>query len=437
MNSKVDGREIIIRILLIERTHVTKEKMPYWYVNLVEDNKLMELGLCDYKNHLRIDNLQDEELKNIFVEYVKKNEEKYKELYGTELNYEICKIDADKIINNLEEECKTPLYIMYIADAWIEDKNKRGRNWNKEKTLKDVIKKEDERIKSFFSGDNKKEIALEKETALKKISIFSIVLNGVNLRKERPSFLNKEFDLIKKDLGDRNPNLRNLFNEVGEIEDTKEVTLKSTLPEIVGEFYFLHYLSNIINNNFDDTYIEEFIQNAWKVNPTKFARFLCRVIEDFSNHELVTFSGILQIPMFSNTECKVLYADVLREYTFWKDDILNYYVTICEIFEKLLDGEVCKQVIFEINEKYAIALLNIIWFCNQKVYNKEIGNCISKLKEKMNKICVKVSDTTICQACSAMFFIIEKMETVCVPQNETYETKTLLFCRKQKDYIIK
>jgi hypothetical protein len=244
------------------------------------------------------------------VEYVDKNEKKYKEIYGIELDNNLCEAEADKIIKNLEVECKTPLYIMYIADAWINDNSKNGRNWSREEALEYVVRKENERIGGFFSKNKKKEAALKRV-------VYSVVLNGVNLGRSQPSFLVRDFELIKEDLGEDNPNLRHLFNEIGRLENTKEITLKSVLPEIVGEYYCLRYLTNICDNCFENAYIKEFIQNAWEENPRAFASFLCRVIEDFPDYSLVSFSGILDIPMYRNEEIKVFYADVLREYTYW------------------------------------------------------------------------------------------------------------------------
>lgn len=393
INSKTDEGEVCVRILLVERAHVTEARKPYWYMRLVEENRLDHFGLCHYSNHLQIHNLQDDQLREIFVEYVKKNEKTYKKNFDAELDLRICEIEADKIIKTLEKECKTPLYIMYIADSWINDKSRNGRNWNREETLEYVARKEDERIKGFFSGDKMK------EAALKRILVFSIILEGVNLGRSRPVFLAREFELLREDFGDDNPNFRHLFNEVGELESEKEITFKSVLPEIVGEFYCLRYLTNVLDNSFDDTYVREFIQYAWQENPRAFAAFLCRVIEDFPEHSLVTFSGILEMPMFYDAENKIFYADVLREYAFWNRDILNYFETICASFENLLDGEKCENVRTAIYEKYAIALFNMAWWCKHVISIKEADNSFEMIFEKMKKICSEENEEIVCQAC--------------------------------------
>lgn len=400
-NSKVDKGEVRIRILLVERTHVTEDRKPYWYMRLVEGNKLDVLGLCNYSNHIQLHNLQDDQLRNIFVEYVKKNKVKYKEIYGTELDDDICRKEADKIIKNLEKECKTPLYIMYIADAWINDNSKNGRNWNRKESLEYIVRKENDRIKGFFLNNK------SKEAALKRILIYSIVLNGVKLGNSCPAFLHKDFELLRTEFGADNPNLRHLFNDVGKIESGNEVTFKSVFPEIVGEFYCLDYLANISTNSFDDAYVRKFVECAWEENPSAFASFLCRLIEDFSDHNLVTFSRILEMPVFLEAQNKVLYADVLREYAFWNKKILNYFQRICTGFTDILYEEKNKMVCTAIREKYAIALFNMAWWCKQAISSEETDCCIEMIFKKMEEICGGESNEIICQACRAVKWMSE------------------------------
>lgn len=409
LNCIRDQRDIYIRILLVERAHVREDRKPYWYIRLVEGNKLDDYGLCNYNEHFQIHNLRDNELSKIFTEYVRKNKERYNKNYDIDPDYSLCEAEADKIIDSLEKECKTPLYIMYMADAWIDDINKKGRNWSREESLEYVAKKEDERIKGFFSRGNVK----EKEAALKKIMVYSVALDGVKLGKKLPKFLEKEFEVIREEFGDGSPNLRHLFNEVGKLETSKEITLKSVLPEIAGEFYCLRYLQNIsINIFFDNTCINQFVQCAWEENPRAFAAFLCRIIEDFPDHKLVDFSGVLGMPSFHNTESKVIYADLLREYTYWNKEILNCFDTVIKYFETLIAGEPCKEACIEIYEKYSIALLNIVWWCKQEQQCKIIDDCVNMISNKMEIICGKVSDVIICQVCYAIKKVIKEDEKI-------------------------
>lgn len=386
--------EIRFRILLIERAHVTDARKPFWYLCLVENNKLQDWGLGNYKEYLQLDDLDDDNLVAIFVRYCEKNRKEFLKRYEEELDLCKCKEEATAIICSLEKECKTPLYILYIADSWINNKANKGRNWSKEDSLCYVINKENERIKSFFKNNN------QKEACLIKIISFAMAVDGINLGKEIPSFLKDAFKEVRKELGDGIPNLRHIFSEIGELKNERGVILKSALPEVVEEYYCLEYLENILYNAFDDDFVDEFIQQAWTVNSRAFAGFLCRIIEDFPKHRLVNFSGILRMPMVCEMERKVLYANMLREYTFWNDEIECYSGEILNIFDKLIENEKCREVLIEVCEKYAIVLFNMLWWCWQntnenKVFLKEVDIFFIK----MHNVCHICNDNIICQAC--------------------------------------
>ena len=89
LQAKKCKSEFYIRILLVERTSVTeKGKKPFWYVSLVEENKLLDYGLGDYSAFLQLPNLDKVYLKDIFFEYVKN----YSEKEQTKIITEPCKL---------------------------------------------------------------------------------------------------------------------------------------------------------------------------------------------------------------------------------------------------------------------------------------------------------------------------------------------------------
>ena len=102
--------DLFIRILLIERIHVEADKKPYWYIELVEKNRIEEI--CDYTQFIKLDNLPECLLKEIFVKYIQEKDSK--------IDVRICSQAAENIVKRLEESCKTPLFMKYIADAWME-----------------------------------------------------------------------------------------------------------------------------------------------------------------------------------------------------------------------------------------------------------------------------------------------------------------------------
>ena len=65
-------------------------------MRLVEENKLEDFGLCDYRNHLQMHNLDDNDLQKIFVEYIKKNKNRYMQIHGVDVDVKLCEIEAIK-----------------------------------------------------------------------------------------------------------------------------------------------------------------------------------------------------------------------------------------------------------------------------------------------------------------------------------------------------
>ncbi len=360
-NMKEIGSNIKIRIILVERAQVTQERKPYWYTMLVEKHGLMEEGLCEWEKHIKINNLPEDKLEEIFVKYIENKAETYEKLYGTKPDISMCKKEANVIINKLDEKSKRPLYIKYIADAWLNDKSKKGRNWSKEAALQYVVEKENKKISAFFEKEKAKEIAL------KKILAFSMAINGIELGEHIPHFLMKEFELIEESFINGSPTMKQFLIEVGELEKSEQYILKSGLPEVVEEYYFLKYLDTQIEIDWDNkTCVEEFVNQGWKTSPSAFACFLCRLVEDFSEHPLVNFEGILKLPQELSCECAILYADVLREYTFWVDDIAKYKNSVPVIYEEILGKTVDSGVLHKVCKNYAVALFNMIWWCSKK-----------------------------------------------------------------------
>lgn len=337
-----DKAGIKVRVLLIERAHVIENREPYWYSALVKKHDLEEV--CPYKNFLKLEDLEENDLKKIFLAYIKQ--------YGSEKDSQESNKVVDKIFGEIDETCKTPLFVLYIAQAWLDDKKRNIRRWNREDLLTYVEKKEERRIELLFSEEN-----AEEAKSLKKILVFSMMLSGIELGKGLPQFLEKEFEIVKKAITPQKTSVKNLFRDVGRFS-AKEVRFGSALPEIAEEFYCLNYLK-FYQDNLEEYLIEEIVNDAWKENSKAFTGFLCRTIEDFSSHEMVAFDGILLMPK-ENVINRVLYADVVREYTYWKTEVDEYFEDVIYIFEKLLKTAKPEEK-HDIREKYAIALFNVIW----------------------------------------------------------------------------
>lgn len=340
-----DKTNLKVRILLIERANVEKEKKPYWYVKLIEKNKLDDI--CNFADFIKLERLSDEVLEDIFVSYVKERE-------GENDDGE-CVGAAYEIMGQIEENAKTPLFVKCIADAWMEDKNCRKKRWGREEILSYMVEKEDERIRHVLSTSTEAE-------DLMKILVFTMALSGISIGSNLPEYLKKGFDDLQKEFGSGKPNLSHLFIEFGKV-DEKNMCLKLSYPDILQEFFCLEYLKRIYSDAFRPDFVNEFIEQVWKTDPKTFASFLYKLIEDFPDHEMVSGLEILQKPSNIEAETRVIYADVLREYTYWKQEEDKAFDEVIEIFRQLIQEAKCDQERNEIYEKFAVALFNmtVVW----------------------------------------------------------------------------
>ena len=232
------------------------------------------------------------------------------------------------------------------------------------------------------------------QNAFKKILLYAIALNGLDLK--RKEFLEREFKELQESCSDSNMGLANIFSEIGNIKDGDEVILKYNMPEIVGEYYCLSYLEYNRAQNYDYNCIDKFIEYGWSKNRRAFSRFLCRIIEDFPEHPIVTLDGLLRSPKnfaFAQ-ETKILFAEVLREYTFWNKDVLRYCEKICSMYNEMLNEDKSE---IRIEEAYWAALFNMTRWCwnqRKKIKYSDWKICIYYKIENMDRaVSTKINRT--------------------------------------------
>lgn len=370
-----DWINLKIRIILIERANVEKDKKPpYWYSIIIEKNGLEDV--CDVSGFIKLSQLSDEILEELFVSHVQER--------IRESDIKECTKAAHKIIGQIEENAKTPLYVKCLADAWIEDKDCARRKWGREEILNYIVKKEDKRIREVLSTKERGENLL-------KILVFTMVLSRLRMDSELPEYLRKDFKELRAEFGSGQPNLSDLFMEFGEVEE-ENMCLKLVYPDIIKELLCLEYLKNMYFGAFDDKFVKEFIEQAWTTAPKDFAAFLYKVIEDFSNHRMISSLVMLQKPSNIEDGTRVLYADVLREYTYWQDEE-ERFEEIVKLFRQLINEAEHIQAKNEIYEKFAVTLFNMAEVWSRKGTLKQKG-CIY-LEIFKNEICVKNTDSYI------------------------------------------
>jgi hypothetical protein len=381
-----NNKNIVIRILLIERAHVIENRLPYWYIFLVKKHN--NESICKYENFLRMEDLEEENLKEIFKKYVieMSKKEQNKSKHEIEEIERKCDQDIPTIFMQIDSNCKSPLFILYIAQAWMEGGKKHIRNWDRDNLLNYIEKKEEKRLRTFFNGNYKK---VEK---LKKILCFSIAISGIDLGGNISKFIRKDIIDIREEIGAGYATFTEALYDMGNYND-KEIRFESAMPEIVGEFFLLKHLK-YHRDNHNKKYVKKFINAAWKQSPQAFAGFLCRVVEDFYNHEMTSFDGILAMPSDMTFLQRRLYADVVREYTYWNTGVKEYSEKVVESFNCLLKG--CKDNTEQkiIIDKYAVTLFNMLWNSSKRTGNIDsmddikyfhiFESMLQKLKDKWN-----------------------------------------------------
>lgn len=133
---------------------------------------------------------------------------------------------------------------------------------------------------------------------------------------------------------------------------------------------------------------------------------------------MVSCLKILQKPSNMGDETRVIYADVLREYTYWKKEEDETFEEVIEVFRRLLEEAGCDQARYEVYEKFAVALFNmtVAW----------AGKEIDDLKEckyleiMQTEICTRYMDIYIEYIFANTFTIVKKV------RNEKL-TKELLY----------
>ncbi len=362
----------VIRIILVERAQVTKSLKPNWYKRLVESNNLYEI--CSYNDFIHLDELSKKEMIRFAKKYIEFHETDNKpfhlELYYAEL--------VDKIPNN----CRYPLFMHYICKAYQKDSEKNIRDWDRDSLLDYVNSIERKRIQDFSASK-----AVQK--SLEKILAYMIALSNIRIDSAIP-FLEKDFEIL-------NNTLSNGWEAISDFSEiNNHYILKPSMPDIVAENFVLEYLKS--KSIEDRTCVKTFINNAWAKNALVFESFLCRVVEDFPDHELVNFDALLQQPQKMNDNQTLQYADLLREYTYWSEEPEKCDTEILNAFEKLLDCSNNKKVRAGIQIQYAKSLFNLIWsyceFCENSENNVKK---VVKLFELIDSIIHENSDGMIHQ----------------------------------------
>lgn len=387
-----------VRILILERADLKGDKIPYWYKKFISQKGID--NICDEKNFLHLENLSNDKLIKIANEFISNNETNVHDIINSKLR---------GYLENANDVEKTPLFLYYTIDAWISDTN-NIKHWNVEALRKYIRIKEQTRIYNIFG---QKSVC---STSLESLLVFSMAVSGLELNERLPKFLKKDVKTVRRGI-EINSNIDEVLLEFKEANKKNWNISCDNFPEIIKELYCLEYLENL-EKNLKNRAVEKFIKKAWELSPENFMVFLCRIAEDFGDHNFATIKGIFRCPSNVTIEISLLYAEVLREITFWNgakfsDDIIIE-------FEKMI-SKIGKTD--DLIESYVISLFNM-WV-------SEVETKYLVIKEKLyGNISIKenfdINPNEIYEKKIYLFYISNRTEIVSELYLKIKETKSKL-----------
>jgi len=376
-----------IRILLLERS-IPSNDLPYWYLEL--RNALINLELksiCKYENFIKLSALDDTHLKNIFCDFIKKSMKKEKKEY----NRTIIEKAFERIIPQIDTNCKKPLYIMAIADAWLNDND--IKQWDQEGILKHVVDKEMTRINALSNNSQFLD-------ALKKILALTMAVYQITINEDSSIYLKNLMENLKNNYDKRDILFESL---IGEYLDSDDCCIKfqDNIPDLIREYHCLYYLSNEDENILDRTFLKDFVNEAWKINPIGFASFLKNVISDFPYHKMSGLDKLFQMPDSMNDKKRTIYADLLREFAYCNTHVVSYREKLIVNFQKLLNDTVDYKNKTMVMRMYIISILNMSWHDTLELDNSEIRKKSYKYYyDQMCRICTEQCCDENCELCT-------------------------------------
>lgn len=279
-----------LRVVFVERDHKNNE-YPLW---------INQLKPYTYHfNELISSNIY---YKNIYLEAL--NKEEYGQIVTNEVYEKLVKIDT----------FKRPLYALMLSKM-VEDQNVDVENITYIDVLDYIVSKEEKRIKEICGKEN---IDFE-------------VWNQYYVLSTLCSYL--DFDEIDINISDSQ--LKNVITKINTNENG--FILKGLEPDLIGEYYILHYFKNLRKRT-----IQKIMNEAWQINAKATSRTLIHMEDDFGqiyrkeylNEEFLYYPYIINDEYHAllkqlslNSEMKPRCAQILeKHYEFYiKDDVLLEY----------------------------------------------------------------------------------------------------------------
>ena len=286
-----------LRIIVLEREVYSPDldRPPFWYDQMIVSNKLQRSSVL-YREHITLTKLEDKHLIEIAKKYI---HSKTGESVSTEtIDREI----ISPLKDNLDQEHCRPIFLLYIADAWIKEKG-NIRQWDRQELLAWIDNNEVQRLKNLVGNDE------EIYTRLANLLSYAIAVKELK-HDNLPQFLQDDWGALTKRAG---ISLKRLFDAMN-INKHDSLILEAMTPDLLGEYYCLNHLKKSKLDNGDEDFLKAFIDDAWSQNPQEFFSFMDRIVDDYPEHSVT--KKLIERPQFIGDEGIYFYANLLFSLTY-------------------------------------------------------------------------------------------------------------------------
>lgn len=297
-----------IRIIIIEREEVLYQRQtgapmpyrgikaspsPYWFSKIIEKHRLEEhlYAVIELRPLLNIHLMQ------IARALIWK--ETHREVSDTLLLENII-----RPLERIDAEKKRPIFLLYITNAWL--KNKDVRNWDIQELLRWIDNNESKRIYALAGHDT------DITAAIMCMLCYATMISGMDAKKV-PDFMASDWTKIVNYAQRQGTNVRKLFNEIN-LESHDKIYLEPLVPDLMGEYFCLHFLTESILDNGGEGLILQFAKSAIEAGCNEYAAFLIRISQDFPDMEMEELGSLL-CACGSKSIDAVLYGEFLYKLT--------------------------------------------------------------------------------------------------------------------------
>jgi hypothetical protein len=177
--------------------------------------------------------------------------------------------------------------------------------WNQEQLLDWINEHEQNRLHNLYPNQTP-----EESRSIENLLSYSVAVHELS-SDNLPIFLMDDWERLKQLNKQKGIALIEIFNAIN-ANSRETPVLEALVPDLLGEYYCLHYLKKSKLDNDERDFITRFAESAWEKSPLEFYSFLDRVADDYPEHPIAK----ILFGQPSHTENINIYAAFLFSLTY-------------------------------------------------------------------------------------------------------------------------